>query len=259
MNPSTFRELIKTQGYAVLPGVLSPDQVNRLKAALTRAIAAESEDHRAHGRDDQADVSMVLLCAYYGEEFHDLFEIAPLIQPFEWVMGDGCIVYAYTSSSMPPHNSNYSGRIHVDSPRLIEGYVSNMGATILLDDFTTENGATWFLPASHTREDAPSSEEFFAKAERVIAPAGSAFYFNARIWHAGGSNASDRWRHALTINMCRPYMKQRIDIPRALNARGISPAGVKARQKLGFLSQVPASYEEFYLPPAERPFQQRAE
>jgi len=259
MNPSAFRERIATEGYAILPDRLTPSAVASLKKALARAIVEEGEDHRAHGRQEMADVSMVLLCAFYGEEFLDLFEISSLMEPFEWVLGEGCIVYAYTSSSMRPRGTNYSTRIHVDCPRLIDGYVTNMGATILLDDFTAENGATWFLPGSQTLEAAPSREEFYGGGRRVIAPAGSVFYFNARLWHAGGSNETSQWRHALTINMCRSYMKQRIDIPRALQARGIAPAGAKARQKLGFLSQVPTGYEEYYLPLEQRPFQQRAE
>ena len=49
------------------------------------------------------------------------------MDPVEAVLGPGCIVYAYTSSSMPPHRSNYSGRIHVDSPRVIPGYMTNLG------------------------------------------------------------------------------------------------------------------------------------
>ncbi len=259
MNPFLFREQIETQGFSVVPEVLTTEQIDELKTALKRAIALESEDHRQNGRPEMADVSMVLLCALYGEPFINLFEIAPLIEPFEWVMGEGCIAYAYTSSSMPPQASNYSGRIHVDCPRIIDGYVSNMGVTILLDDFTEKNGATWFMRASHKRLDTPSREEFFSTGERVIAPAGSAFYFNARLWHAGGANETPFWRHALTINMCRSYMKQRIDIPRALQAAGISVTHPKARQKLGFLSQVPAGYHEYYLPLDQRPFQQRPE
>src|SRR5450432_3659139 len=118
MNPSLFREQIETQGFSIVPGVLTPEQIGQLKTALKRAIALESEDHRQNGRHEMADVSMVLLCALYGEAFINLFEIAPLIEPFEWVMGEGCIVYAYTSSSMPPQAGNYYGRIHVDCPRI---------------------------------------------------------------------------------------------------------------------------------------------
>jgi ectoine hydroxylase-related dioxygenase (phytanoyl-CoA dioxygenase family) len=202
---------------------------------------------------------MVLLCALYGGAFLELLESERLMAGFESVLGPGCIVYAYTSSSMPPGGSNYSRRIHVDSPRLIPGYVTNMGATILLDDFTELNGATTFLPRSHTRPDQPSEDEYTSGARELIASAGSVFFFNARLWHAGGHNKTEHWRHALTLNMCRPYMKQRIDIPRALADVDLSGVSERALQKLGFHAQVPASYDEYYAPPEQRKFKQPAE
>ena len=59
--------------------------------------------------------------------------------------------------------------------------------------------------------------------------------------------------------MCRPYMKQRIDIPRAMADIDLSGAPELALQKMGFLAQVPASYDEYYVPPEERKFKQPAE
>ena len=228
----------------------------RARAELEDAIAREAE---YHGGTEYGDYGMVLLCSLYGGAFLDLLENERLLAGFEDVLGPGCIVYAYTSSSMPPGGANYSRRVHVDSPRLIPGYVTNMGATILLDDFTPENGATTFLPASHTRLDPPSEEEYAAQARQVVAPAGSVFFFNARLWHSGAHNGTPRWRHALTLNVCRPYMKQRIDIPRAMAGMDLSGLSERASQKLGFLAQVPASYDEYYVAPAERKFRQPAE
>jgi ectoine hydroxylase-related dioxygenase (phytanoyl-CoA dioxygenase family) len=202
---------------------------------------------------------MVMCCAMYDKIFIDLFDHNRLIDPFDWILGSGCIVYAYTSSSMPPDRGNYSTRIHVDCPRLIPGYVTNVGAIICLDDFTADNGATWFLPGSHHREEAPAEGEFFDRAERLLAPAGAVWYFNTRLWHAGGVNHTNRWRHALTINMCRPYMKQRLDIPRLLQGRNLEGVSERALQKLGFYAQTPASLDEYYAPPNQRKFRQRYE
>src|SRR5262249_48631761 len=155
----------------------------------------------------------------YGSVFHEPFDDEALMAPFNAVLGDGCVVYAYTSSSMPPGKTNYSRRIHRDCPttRLVPGFPTNMGATIALDDFTLENGASSFLAGSHTRPDVPSEEEFVAKARRFVAPAGSVLFFDALTYHAGGDNKTDAWRHALTINMCRSWMKQRIDLPRIMS------------------------------------------
>jgi len=255
-DPNRFRRDIETQGYAIVEDVLAAGFIRRAKEELAAAIEAEV---RYHGTRDYKDYGMVLLCSLYGGAFVEIFDNDRLIAPFNAVLGDGCIVYAYTSSSMPPAGANYSTRVHVDCPRIIPGYITNLGATILLDDFTPENGATRFLPGSQLRDEAPSEGEFFGSAKRLIAPAGSVWYFNARIWHAGGQNRTNKWRHAMTINMCRPWMKQRLDIPRAMghmDTRNLSP---QALQKLGFHSQIPASYDEYYSPPEKRKFRQKTE
>lgn len=255
-DPESFQREFHAHGSVVVPGVLDPEFIADAKRELEAAMAAEV---RYHGTKDYKDYGMVLLCSLYGGAFWSLFDNPRLTTPFNAILGEGCIAYAYTSSSMPPNAVNYSGRIHVDCPRLIPGYVTNMGATILLDDFTEENGATWYLPDSHTSAEAPAEKVFYAHARRVIAPAGSVWFFNARTWHAGGANRSPRWRHALTINMARPWMKQRIDIPRAMAHLDLTALSPAARQKLGFDAQVPAGYDEYYAPPEQRKFKQKAE
>ncbi|HXD73968.1 MAG TPA: phytanoyl-CoA dioxygenase family protein [Vicinamibacterales bacterium] len=244
---------IAEDGCLVVRDVLPPEFVGRARRELMAAIESDS---RKYGERAKRDYAMVMLCALYGGAFLDLFDNERLMDPFNAVLGDECIVYAFTSSSMPPNGRNYSVRVHTDSPRIIPGYVTNVGATILLDDFTEENGATWYLPRSQWRTEAPPDDEFYRTATRLIAPAGSVLFFNARIWHAGGDNRTGSWRHALTINMCRPYMKQRIDIPRAMQGMDLSGVSDGVKQKLGFYSQPPASLEEYYLPPEQRSFRQ---
>ena len=256
LNQEEFIREFNTTGSVIVRGVLDPDFISTAKRELEAAMEAEV---RYHSTLDYKDYGMVLLCSLYGGAFWSLFDNPRLTGPFNAILGEGCTVYAYTSSSMPPNAVNYSGRLHVDCPRLIPGYITNMGATLLLDNFTEENGATWYLPNSHMQAQPPEEKSFYASARRVLAPAGSVWFFNARTWHAGGANRSRHWRHALTINMARPWMKQRLDIPRAmaqLDLRKLSPA---ARQKLGFDAQVPASYHEYYAPPEQRKFKQKVE
>jgi ectoine hydroxylase-related dioxygenase (phytanoyl-CoA dioxygenase family) len=247
------RQRIATDGYVIVPEVLEPPFIERARQELVHAITA---DTGRYGRRAERDYGMVMLCSLHGGCFLDLFDNDKLTDPFDAVLGDESIVYAYTSSSMPPRGTNYSTRIHVDCPRIIPGYVTNMGATILLDDFTEQNGATWFLPRSHERPDAPNDEEFYGQGRRLTAPAGTVFFFNARLWHAGGSNTTSAWRHALTINACRAYMKQRIDIPRAMAGMDLTHVSDRVKQKLGFFAQPPASLDEYYLPPEERSYRQ---
>lgn len=253
-NKKKFISEIDSQGYSVIRNVLPLEYINEVKEKLKQAISKESNFHKTKGYSDYA---MVLLCPLYDKIFSELFDFPLISEPVESILGEGSITYAYTSSSMPPNGKNYSARIHKDCPRIIPNYITNLGATILLDDFTAENGATWFWPNSQGIETPPSSEEFYSNAIRLIEKAGSVWFFNANVWHAGGVNESNAWRHALTVNMVRPWMKQRIDIPKAMKELDISEYSEKAKQKLGFYAQIPTSYEEYYVPYEKRKFKQK--
>jgi ectoine hydroxylase-related dioxygenase (phytanoyl-CoA dioxygenase family) len=251
-------ETLERDGYAVVPDVLAASTVALLKNDLATAIEKEAA---FHGGKDYVDYGMVLVCCAYARSFVDILGDERIMRVFDRILGPGSIVYAYTSSSMPPGASNYSYRIHVDCPRLIPGYETNAGVMLLLDDFTAANGATWVLPGSHRMREPPDETYFFAHAKRVSAAAGSLVYLNPRVWHSGGKNETNQWRHAITLNMCRPYMKQRLDIPKMMAASNVDLAGASdlALQKMGFYAQVPESLAEYYLPPEKRKFRQKNE
>ena len=109
------------------------------------------------------DYGMVMVCPMYGNIFLKLLQNKKLIDPFNKILGKDCIIYAYTSSSMPPNKGNFSNRIHVDCPRFIKNYITNMGCTIALDDFYIENGATQFMPGSHLSAKIPTMSTFMKK------------------------------------------------------------------------------------------------
>ncbi len=243
-------------GHVTFERCLPAGFVSRARAELDRAIAKEAEYHVGTGYQDYG---MVLLCALYGGAFWEMFELPELMEPFEAILGEGCIVYSNTSTSMPPKSGNYATRIHVDDARIIPGYHTKVAALIALDDFTADNGATWFLEGSHTQAEPPTEQEFFARAKRFECPAGTVRFWNPRTWHTGGTNTTDRWRHGLTAVMVRPYMKQRIDVPRALAHLDLSTMSPRVQQKLGFLAQVPANYDEYYAPPEQRKWRQKSE
>ncbi len=257
-NKEKYLKDIDTLGYAIVENVFPKEFIARASKELEAAMEKEVA---YHGTKDYSDYGMVLLCALYGGAFVEVFDYPGLIEPMEAALGEGCILYAYTSSSMPPHKTNYSSRIHVDIPRLrfIDNYMTNFGAFIPLCDINEENGAMHFLPASHKLTEPPSEEYFFKNAKRCVIKAGSVFFFNPRLWHAGGNNNTDKWRHAITMNICRPYMKQRLDIPRAVSHLDTSKWSEKAKQKLGFYTQTPANYDEYYVAPELRKYKQKYE
>jgi ectoine hydroxylase-related dioxygenase (phytanoyl-CoA dioxygenase family) len=243
-------EALKGNGVALVPGVLARDAALSTRPLLQRAI---DEDLERFGDDpNYIDRWMVHNLMVRGEPFLKLLDNERLHAYLAEVISNTNIVYAYTSSSMPPNGTNYSGRIHTDCPRVIPGYWTNVGVMVALDDFTAENGATYFLTKSQWREDAPSEEEFVANAIRLYPKAGDAIFFNARTWHRGGINTTDKPRHCVTINVCRAYMKQRFDYPRLIPKDLIAELGPLGRRFIGMDSRVPASMEEYHLPASQR-------
>jgi ectoine hydroxylase-related dioxygenase (phytanoyl-CoA dioxygenase family) len=247
-DPEKLRQ-VRERGFAVVPGVLPGQDVPRLRLLLERCI---DEDLMRWRGKPYPDAWMVQNLMARHLDFARVLESPPLQAYLGELLGDTCIVYAYTSSSMPPRGVNFSHRIHVDCPRVIPGYITNVGVMLALDDFTPENGATWFLPGSFTRESPPSAEEFFAAAERVLPRAGDMVLFNARTWHCGGENTTPRCRHALTLNACRSWMRQRFDYPRLVPPEIVEQLTEVGRRFLGFHVRMPTSLEEYYVPEDQR-------
>jgi ectoine hydroxylase-related dioxygenase (phytanoyl-CoA dioxygenase family) len=241
-------DFIRKHGAYVLRGAIDAATIKSLKDALINALA---EDDATHGREHKFR-GMVHALMSRGQPFLDLLGNSHIRRAFKTVLGHGCIVHAYNSSSMPPGATNYSRSIHVDAPRMVPGYVTNMGLTIALDPFDAETGGMEIMPTSFEYTQAPAEMEFQKGAEQPLLAPGDAIIFNARCWHRGGVNRTPNWRHAVTMNVCRAYMRQQFDYPRMLDALQINGLDEDRRQFLGYYVRVPASMAEFLLPPEQR-------
>ena len=248
-DPATI-DRIKDRGFAVVPQVVGATEVREMRSRLAEAI---QEDLETWGDNpNYIDHWMVHNLMLRGAPFVRLLENPVIHGYLSELLSPHCILYAYTSSDMPPGGSNYSHRVHVDAHLFIPGYVTNVGVLVALDDFSKENGATFLLPGSHMIPEQPSETEFFRDAEQVYPKAGDAIIFNARCWHYGGLNQTDRIRHTVTMNVCRHYMRQRFNYPQMMNDEILGMLGPLGRRFLGFDVRVPKSLEEYYRPPAER-------
>ncbi len=240
---------IERNGFTIARNVVERAQIERLKAALERAIAEDLDGWR--GRE-YTGAHMVMNLMLRGEPFMHLLDNEVIHAFLTPLLTSTCILYAYTSSSMPPDGTNYSRRIHVDSPRVIPGYITNVGITLALTDFTDDNGAMELLPASFRMETTPTQAEFESAAQRAYPRAGDAIVFNARTWHRGGVNRTATYRHAVTMNVCRSYMRQQFDYPRMIGAETAAVLSERVRRFLGFDVRMPTSLDQYYVAPESR-------
>lgn len=237
-HPDLLQNFVE-QGFFLLPGALPVNRVAALKAALHKAIAAEAPLRRPSD-----DPSLVVCCPWYDDLFLEVLR-ADVFPGINRLLDSDSILYSYNNSCIRPGTGNFSSHIHVEREYTTGEWLEAVGVMILLDEFTEENGASWFLPSSWREETSPPEQHFRENSERLLAPAGSIFFFHPHLWHSGGLNRSDDVREALTIGFCRPYLKQRLDFPAMFDSRRHHfPHDVV--QKLGFFAQPPRSIQSFY-------------
>jgi hypothetical protein len=246
---------IVDRGWCRLESRLPSDLLGSLTSALDQAYGAQRALQIRNGVGGGADGTVHHLpCA--APVFLDALELLARLAPLDEFFGGPFILNTYGAVLNRPDEPSYVARIHRDL-RTFSGELRLMvQLMVMLDEFTEENGATYFLEGSHRTAAPPAESRFFAEAVRATGPAGSIVMFDSNLWHAAGVNRTPRPRRALTLAFTRPFVKQQLDYPRALGydrAAALSPA---LRQLLGYNARVPSTLDEWYQP-ADRRLDQR--
>src|SRR5690606_12643447 len=133
-------EAVRADGFVVVRNMVGMDEAAVMRERLQRAV--DEDLARWSGNPYYRDHWMVHNLLSRDAVFLDCLETPLLHQCLSALLSPSCMLFAYTSSSLPPRGSNYSRRIHVDAQAACQPYVSNVGVLLALDDFTEENGAT---------------------------------------------------------------------------------------------------------------------
>jgi ectoine hydroxylase-related dioxygenase (phytanoyl-CoA dioxygenase family) len=246
-----FDQAIARDGWIILEGALDSQLRARICDELTAAYQVNRDVQLRNGVGEGTDGAVHHLPCQ-GGAFIELLEknpCAPFLQRF---FGGAYILNTFGGVLNLPGKLSYVGGVHRDI-RSFGGDLRLMGQMlVMLDDFTEANGATYMLTGSHTSPVRPDDAEFFAHAERAVAPAGSIVMFDSNLWHAAGANSTGESRRALTLAFTRPFMKQQLDYPRALGWEAVNAMSPALRQVLGYNARVPSSLDEWYQPPDRR-------
>jgi len=149
----------------------------------------------------------------------------------------------------------YVQNIHRDIRSFTGEFKIMIQMMVILDDFTEENGATYFLSGSHKRDTKPDEQYFYDYAERATAKKGSLILFDSNLWHAAGKNYTDRQRRTLTMAFTRPFFKQQMDYPRLLGYDFKDNLSEDLIQVIGYNARLPENLNEYYQPVQKRMYQ----
>ncbi len=219
--PETVLKTLDRDGYAMLPGLLSPAECAAIRAEVERWLAATPTGRNSfEGYKTQRVYNLVGKSRVFD----------PLIEhPLVVSLCDALLAPQYQLSSavaicLGPDQAAQA--LHYDDqlfpvPRPRPPLV--FSAMWAIDDFTEANGATRVIAGSHRW--AAERPDAATPAAPVEMPRGSLLVYVGTLWHGGGANRTDRVRAGVNVNYNRGWLRQQenqyLGVPREV-AAGLS-------------------------------------
>jgi ectoine hydroxylase-related dioxygenase (phytanoyl-CoA dioxygenase family) len=227
LDPAT-KERLDRDGYAPLFGVLTDEQVSRIRARTAELMAAEGdragrEVHQEAGTDRLADL------VNKDPVFEVCFTDPRVLACVAHVLADFKLSSLNSRAALPGRGLQ---ALHAEGGPVGLGPYQVCNSIWLLDDFTEDNGATRVVPGSHrltvsVRDAMPDPAGPHPDQVTLIAPAGTVIVFNSHLWHGGTLNRTDSQRRALHSYFTRRANGQQLnqrEYIRPETLAGLSPA-----------------------------------
>jgi ectoine hydroxylase-related dioxygenase (phytanoyl-CoA dioxygenase family) len=200
MTAEQTRQL-QQDGVLVLRGAMDAEWLEELRAAVARQLAIEGANAGAEFRKEEHAERLANLVDK-GEVFRRVICHPELLDAAEAVLGGDFKLGSLNYRGADPH-SNSAQPLHCDMGMVPDAAGNAVFNSIwLLDDFTPENGATRYVPGSHTWGKLPqqvlSDPQAPHPGERLaLGAAGDVILMNAHLWHGGTANRTGATRRSL--------------------------------------------------------------
>jgi hypothetical protein len=203
-------------GFTVIEDALSPDLIDRLRAALL--ADAERRHERAFDIENETDLEGVSLLSYLlfkDTAFEEALLLPGPLALVTYLMGQSCLLSSVTCHFKGPGGAGLG--LHADNangaPAPFAPHSQVANCNFALTDYSEEDGAFAVVPGSHRLARQPTRHEVnldgAGRNPDVIAvevPAGSAIVYHGNTWHGSFS----RKRPGLRINLALYFCRQNV-------------------------------------------------
>ena len=248
---------LRYSGCCVVEGVLDAGLLDEVRSAMYRSQKA-IEAEVGHERLERAgELGVLRLMLRFDPIFFRLLALPELLAVVDATVSPTAILHLQNGFILPSFVEMSTPRVfqnsyHRDFPRSLNGYRASINAFFAIDRFTRTNGATFVVPGTHGRDEAPAGTYLGRHGFPVECEAGSMLVFDSTLWHAAGSNTSGHDRLAINHQFTRSWIKQQIDYVRALGDDAILSQPARTQQLLGWYTRVVTSLDEYYQPADRR-------
>ncbi|HVB43797.1 MAG TPA: phytanoyl-CoA dioxygenase family protein [Streptosporangiaceae bacterium] len=203
-------------GYVIVSGMLSPDELARARADLDRVLAATRT-----GRNPFEGFATQRVYALFAKtRTFDQPAVHPLLlEVLEQVLGHYQLSAPVGIRIGPGEQAQMLHRDDAVYP-LPQPHPPVVVNTMWpLDEFTQENGATRFVPGSHLWQPGRQPSRTDPVLAATMSP-GSAMFYLGSLWHGGGANRTSQPRLGVILEYVaawlRPQENHYLAVPRAI-------------------------------------------
>ena len=251
---------LDAEGFALLEGALTTNEVADIKSRLARAIEVSERDGvptRGYAFDPDSHNQRVFHLFNLDEKFVELIQAPIALEFVNHQLGEEFLISNFSANITEPGNA--SMQLHAD-----QGYVLPpwppmplaCNVAWLLDDFSADNGGTHYVPGSHKFGHGPNPEQSYDTVP-IEAPAGALMVMDGRLWHQTGMNQTrNDTRAALFGYYVLRWIRPQMSWNTALWPETIEKLTPRFLHLLGFYSgnvefQIPHGTRATARPPAE--------
>jgi hypothetical protein len=225
-------EALQRDGYVILRGVFSADEVKALAEDIDRVFDELPPDERVPGKEDGHWEPFRYEMLNRSAVVQRAIANPAILEVIEPLLGEDCHVIANTAWRQPPEENSHGGRFwHIDSgphvPRppgipwdeRIPYPVFAVAAHLTLQDCPIEAGPTGVLARSHTSGQPPPADRREddtlewegQRAVPLVVDAGDVALFVSDVWHRRlPSGPGDPGRYFLQCHYGRRDIAQRL-------------------------------------------------
>ena len=197
-------EIVRGQGYVVLPDLLSPTEAHQARDLILQA-QQEKQDRSVFGGKER------LYGLIYQEHiFSKLVQEKQILAVIEAILGEDIVLGGFSAHMLHPQAQRMG--VHVDYPYWAmpspfpQHPILEIQVIWMIDDFTENNGAPLFAAGTQNLAIKPDPQKFEQTAQKITGSAGTAIISHGLCWHDTSSNNSDRSRISLLGNYTPQYI-----------------------------------------------------
>jgi ectoine hydroxylase-related dioxygenase (phytanoyl-CoA dioxygenase family) len=266
---------LQKRGYALLPDFLSSEQLAKVNELYDVMLGGHLGRNNFEGNRTERIYTLVARDRLFQDIAEDARIMAlcdALLMPNYLLTASQAIVISPQETPQPWHTDDAFYPIPRPRPMI------SFSTIVAVDDFTTENGGTEIIPASHLWDDDKvagyyrsgdfETDPHFAdrlagQGIPITMNAGSCLVFAGTLLHRGGANYSNGARRAFSNQYCQPWARPQENFFLAIPPKEVARMSPKIQSLLGysihppFMGQVTASHplkalQDGFSPPAFR-------